>query len=109
MTQGVLHSPETSAPDTGNLEAALLDLLGDEDATPESHFFEDLAADSLSMAAFCARTARRADLPTASIELVYKHPSVAALAAALADGEGAEPSPAPSRSNPAWTPPIPSP
>ena len=40
---------------------------------PDSHFFDDLGADSMLMARFCARTRKRPDLPTVSIKDVYRH------------------------------------
>src|SRR5207247_5182043 len=51
----------------------------------DSHFFDDLGADSLVMAHFCARVRKRGDLPSISIKDVYAHPTIRSLAAALAD------------------------
>ncbi|WP_369252923.1 Pls/PosA family non-ribosomal peptide synthetase [Streptomyces sp. R41] len=59
----------------------------------DSHFFNDLGADSLVMAQFCARVRKRADLPTASMKDIYRHPTIRSLATALAD---AAPTPVPS-------------
>ena len=53
----------------------------------DAHFFENLGADSLVMAHFCARVRKRGDLPSVSMKDIYAHPTVARLAAALADGE----------------------
>ena len=39
----------------------------------ESHFFEELGADSLVMAKFCARVRKRGDLPSVSMKDVYQH------------------------------------
>src|SRR5881296_3519202 len=50
-----------------------------------SHFFEDLGADSLVMAHFCARVRKRGDLPSVSMQDIYRHPTIRSLAAALAD------------------------
>src|SRR5881296_303399 len=50
-----------------------------------SHFFEDLGADSLVMAHFCARVRKRGDLPPVSMKDVYAHPTIRSLAEALAD------------------------
>src|SRR5207253_1826343 len=62
----------------------------------DSHFFEELGADSLVMAHFCARVRKRGDLPSISIQDVYRHPTIRRLAAALADAvPRAVPSPAP--------------
>src|SRR5947209_16099755 len=51
----------------------------------DSHFFEELGADSLVMAHFCARVRKRGDLPSVSMQDVYQHPTIRSLAAALAD------------------------
>src|SRR5437879_8296541 len=51
----------------------------------DSHFFEELGADSLVMAHFCARVRKRGDLPSISMKDVYAHPTIRSLAAALAD------------------------
>jgi len=59
----------------------------------DSHFFDDLDANSLVMAQFCARVRKRADLPSVSIKDVYKHPTIRSLAAALWDAVDAVPTP----------------
>src|SRR6266478_5667028 len=51
----------------------------------DSHFFEELDADSLVMAHFCARVRKRGDLPPVSMKDVYAHPTIRSLAEALAD------------------------
>lgn len=51
----------------------------------DSHFFEQLGADSLVMAQFCARVRKRGDLPQISMRDIYAHPTVRRLAEALAD------------------------
>src|SRR5205814_4329520 len=51
----------------------------------ESHFFDELGADSLVMAHFCARVRKRGDLPSVSMRDIYRHPTIRSLAAALAD------------------------
>ena len=51
----------------------------------DSHFFEDLGANSLVMAHFCARVRKRPDLPAVSMRDVYGHPTIRRLAAALAE------------------------
>ncbi len=50
-----------------------------------SHFFEELGADSLVMAHFCARVRKRGDLPSVSMKDVYAHPTIRSLAESLAD------------------------
>ncbi|MGX4693975.1 Pls/PosA family non-ribosomal peptide synthetase [Streptomyces sp. JNUCC 63] len=49
----------------------------------ESHFFDDLGANSLVMAQFCARVRKRSDLPSVSMKDIYRNPTVRSLAAAL--------------------------
>jgi non-ribosomal peptide synthetase-like protein len=51
----------------------------------DSHFFDELGADSLVMAHFCARVRKRGDLPSVSMKDVYAHPTIRSLAAALED------------------------
>ncbi|MGW1722008.1 Pls/PosA family non-ribosomal peptide synthetase [Streptomyces sp. NPDC002306] len=51
----------------------------------DSHFFDDLGANSLVMAHFCARVRKHSDLPAVSMRDVYGHPTIRSLAAALAD------------------------
>ncbi len=51
----------------------------------DSHFFDDLGANSLVMAHFCARVRKREDLPSVSMRDVYGYPTIRSLAAALAD------------------------
>jgi non-ribosomal peptide synthetase-like protein len=51
----------------------------------DSHFFDELGADSLLMAHFCARVRKRGDLPPLSMKDIYRHPTIGSLAAALAD------------------------
>src|SRR3989475_2850988 len=51
----------------------------------DSHFFDDLGADSLVMAHFCARVRKRGDLPPVSMKDIYAHPTIRSLAEALAD------------------------
>ncbi|HEU5417065.1 MAG TPA: Pls/PosA family non-ribosomal peptide synthetase [Streptosporangiaceae bacterium] len=80
------------------------------DSVPaDSHFFDDLGADSMVMARFCARVRKRADLPSVSMQDIYRHPTIASLAAAL-DTEAAAPAspalPATAGSAPAAPPPA---
>jgi non-ribosomal peptide synthetase-like protein len=73
------------------LAGVLADILSTERVPVDSHFFDDLGADSLVMAQFCARVRKRADLPPVSMKDIYLHPTIARLAAALTD---AAPAPA---------------
>jgi non-ribosomal peptide synthetase-like protein len=50
----------------------------------ESHFFDELRADSLVMAHFCARVRKRGDLPPVSMRDIYAHPTIRSLTQALA-------------------------
>ena len=71
------------------LERVLADVLADvvsvERVSVDSNFFDDLGADSMVMAQFCARVRKRPDLPSVSIKDIYQHPTIASLATALAD------------------------
>nr|WP_228040736.1 Pls/PosA family non-ribosomal peptide synthetase [Streptomyces chromofuscus] len=70
----------------------------------DSHFFDDLGANSLLMAHFCARVRKRADLPSVSMRDVYRHPTIRSLAQALADTPpppAAEPAPTSEQAPPA--------
>ena len=51
----------------------------------DSNFFDDLGADSMVMAQFCARVRKRPDLPAVSIKDIYQHPTIRSLATAVAD------------------------
>ena len=62
----------------------LADVVHVEQVSVDSHFFDDLGADSLVMAQFCARVRKRADLPSVSMKDIYQHPTIRSLAAALA-------------------------
>jgi len=68
-----------------------------------SHFFDDLGADSLLMATFCARVRKRGDLPAVSIKDVYAHPTIRRLATAVVVADAAQPI-RPSAHQPASTP-----
>src|SRR5204863_7593138 len=50
-----------------------------------SHFFDELGADSLVMAKFCARVRKQGDLPSVSMKDIYGHPTIRNLSAALED------------------------
>jgi len=52
-----------------------------------SNFFNDLGADSLMMAQFCARVRKRSDLPSVSMKDIYRFPTIRSLTAALSDDE----------------------
>src|SRR5574341_1070506 len=75
------------------IEAMFADLLAEVlrvDRVPvDSHFFDDLGADSLVMAHFCARVRKRGDLPSVSMKDIYAHPTVSSLTAAVAEAAAA--------------------
>ena len=61
----------------------LAEVVGGVRVSRDAHFFDDLGADSMAMARFCARVRKRTDLPSVSIKEVYQHPTVRDLATAL--------------------------
>src|SRR5439155_8066802 len=67
------------------LAEVLADVLRIDQLSVESHFFDELGADSLVMAKFCARVRKRGDFPPVSMQDIYQHPTIRSLAAALAD------------------------
>src|SRR5213082_843593 len=67
------------------LAEILADVLRADRLSVDSHFFEELGADSLLMAKFCARVRKRGDLASVSMKDIYRHPTIRSLAAALAD------------------------
>ncbi|HEX6810011.1 MAG TPA: Pls/PosA family non-ribosomal peptide synthetase [Planctomycetota bacterium] len=68
----------------GVLAGILAEVLRVERVPVGSHFFDELRADSLLMAHFCARVRKRGNLPPVSMRDVYAHPTIRGLAAALA-------------------------
>ncbi|SFN31447.1 non-ribosomal peptide synthetase terminal domain of unknown function [Pseudonocardia ammonioxydans] len=90
---------ETDTAVTGS-EAVLAELLGGvlgrERVSIDADFFDDLGADSLLMAKFCARTRSHPALPSVSIQHVYQHPTLRRLATALALPSDAPAPPSPS-------------
>ena len=78
----------------------LADIAHIEQVPVDSNFFDDLGADSMVMARFCARIRKRPDLPAVSMKDIYRHPTVRSLATAFTDT-----APAPARAaSPAPTP-----
>lgn len=60
---------------------ALTEVLGSDDISVNDHFFDDLGANSLLMARFCARIRTRKKVwATTSMRDIYLHPTVAGLA-----------------------------
>ncbi|MET9961149.1 Pls/PosA family non-ribosomal peptide synthetase [Streptomyces sp. NPDC006326] len=62
----------------------LADVIGVDRVSADSHFFNDLGANSMVMAQFCARVRKRPDLPSISIKDIYREPTVRGLAASVA-------------------------
>ena len=67
----------------GVLADVLAGVMHTEQVPVDSHFFDDLGADSLVMAQFCARVRKRGDLPAVSMKDIYQHPTISSLATAL--------------------------
>ncbi|MEX5255809.1 Pls/PosA family non-ribosomal peptide synthetase [Kocuria arenosa] len=65
------------------LAEVLTGVLGVEQVPADADFFDDLGADSLVMARFCARVRKQPDLPAVSMKDIYSNPNVSALAEAL--------------------------
>jgi non-ribosomal peptide synthetase-like protein len=63
----------------------LADLVGVEQVPVHGHFFDDLGADSMVMAQFCARVRKRGDLPQVSMKDIYEHPTIGSLASSFAE------------------------
>jgi non-ribosomal peptide synthetase-like protein len=82
-TQSLGTLPESST-ESGFAEV-LADVVRVERVSVDSNFFDDLGADSMVMAQFCARVRKRPDLPSVSIKDIYQHPTIRSLATALAD------------------------
>src|SRR6266404_3831935 len=85
VTQDRCTDAITSAERT--LAELLADVLRVDRLSVENHFFDELGADSLVMAKFCARVRKRGDLPSVSMKDIYRHPTIRSLSAALADAE----------------------
>jgi len=82
------------AASSAHTEAILLEvlsgLLADKTVTSDSHFFDDLGANSLVMAHFCARVRKRDDVTSVTMKDIYQHPTIASLATTLAPVEPAD-------------------
>ena len=81
----------TPSPVEESLAGVLAGALGVESVSVDGHFFDDLGADSLVMAQFCARVRKRQDLPSISMKDIYQHPTISSLAAALVPADAAVP------------------
>ncbi len=72
------------SPLEGTFAEVLAEVMGVERVSVDSNFFDDLGADSMVMARFCARVRKRPELPAVSIKDIYQHPTIKSLATALA-------------------------
>ncbi|SHL50814.1 non-ribosomal peptide synthetase terminal domain of unknown function [Pseudonocardia thermophila] len=73
--------------------AVLADVLGVPTVSTTANFFDDLGADSMVMARFCAKVRSKPELPNVAIRDIYQAPTIAELAAAGAKKPSAPPSP----------------
>ena len=78
---GTAQAAQELAVQLGEVLAAVVER---EEVPDEANFFDDLGADSLTMAKFCARVRKDPRLPTLSMENVYATPTLVGLAASLA-------------------------
>ncbi|MER7053618.1 phosphopantetheine-binding protein [Streptomyces sp. NPDC000351] len=88
---GLAVPPEPGTEET--LARLLADVAHVDEVPLDGHFFNDLGADSLLMAHFCARVRKRPDLPSVSMRDIYRHPTINELTAALADTAATAPAP----------------
>ncbi len=63
----------------------LAEVVAVDQLSADSNFFDDLGANSLVMAQFCARVRKHGDLPSVSMKDIYRCPTVRSLAAEFAD------------------------
>ena len=83
----VTPSPSSDQPTASgaDVEAIFTEVLAEvlkvETVETDKHFFDDLGADSMTMARFCARLRKRDDVPNISMKDVYSTPTIASLAA----------------------------
>jgi non-ribosomal peptide synthetase-like protein len=78
---GAYTAPETPA--EASLAEQLGAILGLERVSTEAHFFNDLGANSLLMAHFCARVRNNTELVPPAMQDVYQNPTVRQLAGVL--------------------------
>ncbi len=88
----VAYTVQATATET-ILAEVLAEIVGVEQVSVDSDFFDDLGADSMVMAHFCARARKRPGLPSVSMKDIYRHPTIRSLARAL-DAEPQSPVPA---------------
>jgi non-ribosomal peptide synthetase-like protein len=87
---GILLETMAADPAAGT-ESILAEMLAEvmraERVPVDGHFFDDLGADSLVMAKFCARVRKREDLPSVSMKDIYAHPTIRSLAESFGPAE----------------------
>src|SRR3954468_23176713 len=102
LTADPAHTLATSPECERLFGEVLADIVGTEHVSIDDHFFDDLGADSMLMARFCARVRKRAHRPSVSSPDIYEHPTIRGPAAALADTRtDTDPAPAPQPVTPA--------
>lgn len=92
---------EPTTPIERQLAAVLADLLHLDKVSATAHFFDDLGANSLVLARFCARARTLPDIPAPAMQDVYLNPTLQGLAARL-EASGSELAGSPED----WTPPV---
>src|ERR1051325_6865819 len=85
MAGTLTAEPETSS--EGILAEMLAGVMKIERVSHNSHFFDDLGADSLVMAKFCARVRKREGLPVMSMKDIYANPTIKSRAEAFGIAE----------------------
>ena len=80
-----LHLPQVQSTALGaDIELifaqVLAGVLNVESVETDKHFFDELGADSMTMARFCARLRKREDVPNVSMKDVYANPTLKRLA-----------------------------
>jgi non-ribosomal peptide synthetase-like protein len=83
LTAGLAQPVAAPADRDVAFASVLADVMNVEQVPADGHFFDDLGADSMVMARFCARVRKRPDLPSVSMKDIYQHPTISSLATAL--------------------------
>jgi non-ribosomal peptide synthetase-like protein len=99
-TARVTTEPTGGAARPGSaIETALAEVLAEvmdlEQMSVESHFFDDLGANSVLMAHFCGEVRRRRQLPPVSMKDIYLHSTIRSLAQEIASRSDTPPPPTP--------------
>ncbi|HEY0813613.1 MAG TPA: Pls/PosA family non-ribosomal peptide synthetase [Pseudonocardia sp.] len=94
LAAGQAHVRPTTATEA-ILAAELAAVIGLDQVSVDAHFFDDLGANSLVLAHFCARARERSEVAPPAMKDVYLHPTIRALAAALPHAAPGTPEPGP--------------